>query len=186
MSTRPDGKPWPDRCANVHPVNGRMAPERMMPDICAVPDETPPRKTIASPQNIRTEETKMPYTKQQLVPLWLAVFMETDGNIGDFNGSMKANIIVTLMNLYAAHRKWPSVSELRAGLLRMDAAARSLPNKAWCIYQKRLVEMTSSGDVIATDKGTTEKSNIIVAITPYRISIINDILDRNGIPKLDT
>ena len=141
----------------------------------------------------------MSYTKAQIAPLWCDLFMETDREKGDFNGSVDANIIVAIMNLYVDNAKWPTIAELATRLINREAKGKLKSENQVNEYQTRISALKRSGDLIGGWEGcdTLEKElkllaipmekrpKTVVRLAPDRISSINERLAKHGLPELN-
>ena len=119
------------------------------------------------------------YTQKKLGPLWRHILFNEGSNPPDGLGiAGGANLIIALVIHYGENKKWPNVGELAERLLNgVDAKTKDLHD--------RIKELDSMGDVETTPAGPDYTWDSVVALSPARIAKVNDVLDQNGIEKLN-
>ena len=118
------------------------------------------------------------YTRDQLRPVWNRILREGGDPPNGPGIPGGANVIVAVIVFYGEKRKWPTVGDLVERLL--PGANANLED-----LRERINELDSMGDVKMSHTESTGIWDSVVALSPARIEKVNEVLDKNGIAKLN-
>ena len=119
------------------------------------------------------------YTKEKLRPLWHHILFNESGDPPEGPGIPGgANLIIALVIYYGENKKWPTVIDLTEKVLSgVRVSAKDL--------RERTEELNSMGDVEVAPAGLPYTWDSVVALSPARVAKVNEVLEQNGIEKLN-